>query len=78
MIEYGRIFNQARKEQGFKSQEQLDAFYAEYDHTQACSECQKPGIGVWLDDGYQPTMNRCVVAQKLYAAYCACTDRSES
>ena len=68
---YGRSFNQARKAQGFKSQAQLDAFFAHYDHQKACAECQKPGPGVLLDDGYQPTMNECDAAKLLYRAYLA-------
>ena len=64
-----RVFTQGRKEQGFKSQEHLDAFHRYYDHTKACAKCQKPGPGVELDDGIQPTLNRCVVAQDLYRLY---------
>lgn len=60
-----RNFTQARKEQGFKSQAHLDAFFRYYDHTKACAECQKPGPGVWLDDGFQPTQNRCDEAKRL-------------
>ena len=67
MENFGRIFNQARKDQGFKSQTHLDAFYAHYDHTKACPECQKPGPGVWLDDGFQPTMNECEEGKRLSA-----------
>jgi len=66
---YDRLFNDARKSQGFKSQENLDAFYAHYDHGKSCPECQKPGPMVELADGMQPTMNSCPVHQKLYADY---------
>lgn len=62
---FGRTFNQQRKEQGFRSQAHLDAFYTYFDHTEACVECQKPGKGVLLDDGYQPTCNRCGIALEL-------------
>jgi len=64
--EYGRVFNSARQEQGFISQADLDAFYRHYDHQKNCSECQQHGPGVWLDDGFQPTMNSCAVADRLY------------
>jgi hypothetical protein len=65
MTEFGRTFNQARKAQGFSSQAHLDAFYRHFDHIENCPECQKPGSGVLLDDGFQPTMNRCDLAQEL-------------
>lgn len=64
---FGRIFNAARKAQGFHSQLQLDAFYAYMDHRAGCAECQKPGPGVALDDGYQPTMSECTEAKRLLA-----------
>jgi len=63
--EYNRTFDAARKAQGFKSQAHLDAFMRYFDHTQDCPECQKPGRGILLDDGFQPTMNRCAVALDL-------------
>lgn len=66
-IRFGREFNQARKDQGFKSQAHLDAFYAAYDHTKVCAECQKPGTPVELDDGMQPTMARCEEGRRLDA-----------
>jgi len=65
MTEFGRQFNEARKQQGFRSQAHLDAFYRHFDHTETCQECQKPGSGVLLDDGFQPTMNRCETARQL-------------
>ena len=67
--QYGRTFNEARKAQGFTSQANLDAFFRHYDHSKTCAECQKPGPGVLLDDGYQPTMNSCPEHQELYKAY---------
>lgn len=70
-MEYGRLFDAARKAQGFKSQEQLDGFYRHYDHTHSCVECQKPGPGAFIDDGFQPTQNQCAVASRLFAAYCS-------
>ena len=64
-MEYSRIFNEARKTQGFKSQAHLDAFYAVMDHRDGCVECQKTGHGVWIGDGFQPTQNECAEAQRL-------------
>lgn len=64
------VLNEARKAQGFTSQEQLDGFFRYYDHTKACTECQKPGPAMPLDDGMQPTENRCEKAQALFAEYC--------
>lgn len=65
MTEFGRDFNETRRKQGFRSQAHLDAFYAHFDHTESCTACQQPGPGVLLDDGFQPTMNRCNVAREL-------------
>jgi len=65
-----RLLDAGRIAQGFRSQAMLDAFFLHYDHTKACAECQKPGRGVELDDGIQPTMNTCAEADRLYAAYC--------
>lgn len=67
--EFGRVLNKARIDHGFKSQRQLDAFYAHNDHQHACAECQKPGRMVELSDGMQPTLNSCSVADALYAEY---------
>lgn len=60
-MEFGRVFNAARREQGFRNQEHLDAFYRYMDHVESCAECQKPGHSVWLegDASWQPTVNRC-------------------
>lgn len=63
-----RTFNEQRREQGFKSQAHLDAFFRYYDHTQACAECQKASKPVWVDDCFQPTQNRCAEALTLQAA----------
>lgn len=81
MSEFGRIFNKARRAQGFRSQAHLDAFYRHFDHIESCPECQKPGAGVLLDDGFQPTMNHCEIAQALdkatqALAYAPPTDKS--
>ena len=64
-----RVFNTARQQQGFKSQAQLDAFYAHYDHVEACHACKALDGYVLLSDGYQPTMGECQEAQRLYRAY---------
>ena len=65
----GRVLNESRKAQGFKSQAQLDGFFAHYDHQKNCAECQRPGPMLALDDGMQPTMNECAVSKELLKAY---------
>ena len=60
-----RKYTEARKAQGFRSQDHLDAFYRYYDHVSACPECQKPGPAAVIDDGYQPTHMLCLVARLL-------------
>lgn len=60
----GRTFDQGRKEQGFKSQEHLDAFYAYLDHTKSCPKCQQFGH-VALDDGYQQVQIICPEGERL-------------
>ena len=67
--EYGRIFDAARQQQGFRSQAQLDAFYAYYDHVKTCPDCKALNGYVLLDDGYQPTGGECPQAKALYHAY---------
>lgn len=62
MATYNRSFDAARKAQGFRSQDHLDAFFAYFDHTENCSDCKALDGHVLLDDGYQPTMGRCTVA----------------
>ena len=69
-----RNFDKARRQQGFRSQEHLNAFFEYYDHTCACPECQKPGQPVLVDDGYQPAMNRCDKARSLEAKCWAIAD----
>jgi hypothetical protein len=71
---FGRDFNQARQQQGFRSQAHLDAFYRHYDHTCQCAECQQPGPSVAIDDGFQPTQNRCDVARTLETEMWAISD----
>lgn len=66
--DFTRVFNEARRDQGFRNQEHLDAFYRYTDHRRGCQECQRPGPGMWVDDGWQPTRNSCEVADRLFAA----------
>ena len=61
-----RILDAGRIAQGFKSQAQLDAAWKYWDHTKACSECGKPGPGVELSDGIQPTVTECDIARELF------------
>ena len=62
-----RIYDDNRKAQGFRSQGHLDAFFAYYDHTTACPECQTSGPGAIIDDGCQPTHLLCPTARALDA-----------
>jgi len=65
-----RRFTQARREQGFRSQAHLDAFYVAYDHKQACGECGQPGPAAWLegDASWQPTERECAEGRRLEVA----------
>lgn len=65
---YDRVWNQARKEQGFKNQDELDAFFAYYDHSKTCPKCQKFG-SVRCDDGYQPVQILCDEGERIYSVY---------
>lgn len=67
MTTCGRIFDAARKAQGFLSQAHLDAFYAYFDHVQNCADCKARDGYVLLDDGYQPTTGMCDEAHRLDA-----------
>lgn len=66
--EYGRVYNEARQAQGFKSQVHLDAFFAYYDHAKTCPNCQGM-TGVALDDGFQPVQILCGDGERLYSVY---------
>jgi hypothetical protein len=67
--EFTRTFNAARREQGFKSQAHLDAFYAAYDHEKACAACQRPGTPYeTTDGGLMATSARCEEGKRLDAA----------
>lgn len=65
----GRVFDDQRKAQGFRSQAHLDAFYTYYDHRQACAECSLPGPSVWLFDGWQPTLQECAEGRRLFVLF---------
>jgi len=69
MNNFGRIFNEERKAQGFESQAQLDAFYRERDHAATCSICGNVGGYVELSDGMQPVMGQCDIGKQLYRDY---------
>lgn len=68
-----RTFTKARREQGFQSQEHLDAFYAYLDHQQECTAAGGgcgPGPDAWMesDASWQPTLAECPQAKALYQA----------
>jgi hypothetical protein len=67
-VNAGRAYDEQRREQGFRSQAHLDAFYASHDHTQACAVCSSIGGYAPYDDGMQPYMNQCEMGRSLYAA----------
>jgi hypothetical protein len=64
----GRTFNAMRREQGFKSQEHIDAFYAFMDHRKGCKACSSVAGYVWHADGEQPYEGRCEEGKRLDAA----------
>lgn len=66
---YNRTFDEARRLQGFKSQAQLDAFFAHYDHTKDCADCRALNSYVELSDGPQPTQGQCAIAKSLDAEF---------
>lgn len=65
-----RIFNVARKEQGFRDQDHLSKFFTYLDHRAGCEKCQKPGGGFWNegDASWQPTVSECAEASNLLRA----------
>lgn len=65
---FTRQFTDERREQGFRSQPHLDAFYASNDHAQACPTCSRIGGYVPIDDGMQPYMDQCETGRALFAA----------
>jgi hypothetical protein len=66
MVPIERTCTAARQAQGFRSQAHLDAFLRYYDHVEGCAACQRPGEGVLLDDGWQPTRRECDTARELF------------
>ena len=64
----GRTLTVARIAQGFRSQGQLDAFYAAFDHTSTCPTCSQIAGAAPIDDGMQPTMGRCAEGRRLETA----------
>ncbi len=64
-----RLFTSARRDQGFRSQAHLDAWYRYSDHVRSCEECQRPGEPMWLegDASWQPTHRSCAEADRLFA-----------
>jgi len=62
-----RRWTRARREQGFRSSEHLQAFNDYYDHTQACAECGTPGKSVLTDEGWQETAVVCPEGRRLDA-----------
>lgn len=68
MSTFTRTFDAARQAQGFRSQAHLDAFFALFDHCNACKACAARDGYVELDDGMQPTQGRCDEARRLDTA----------
>lgn len=63
-----RVLDQTRREQGFRDQAHLDAFFAYYDHVQGdCAVCGTPGPAHWneADASWQPTMQICPTGREL-------------
>lgn len=62
-----RIFTERRKQQGFVSQEHLDAFYRYFDHRQDCPICNRiAGYAELPSDGsLQPYCGNCEISRKL-------------
>ena len=69
---FDRVLTPERIAQGFKSQAQLDAFYARWDHDNPdnrCPACKALDSWIPFEDGYQPTCGACPIARELYSAY---------
>ena len=64
--EFGRILTDARKAQGFKSQDHLDAFYRSFDHQQSCTVCSTIAGYMELSDGLQPYLGQCDEGAQLF------------
>lgn len=65
-----REYNEARRQQGFKSAEHLAAFFVVYDHARECPNCQGIDGGMEVDDGWQPAAKRCDEWKRLDREYC--------
>lgn len=63
----GRVFDAARKAQGFKSQEHLDAFYAYHDHSkqECCQHFEQQVIGGSFDWSCYAVQQLCAEGQRL-------------
>jgi len=61
-----RVWDDARKAQGFRSQAHLDAFYRASDHQRECTGCG-PGPAMWLEGSasWQPAMRLCATGRQL-------------
>lgn len=65
-MEFSRTFNQARKEQGFRSQAHLDAFFTHYDHQKGCAVCQNVGEIPDGQGGYYLVGGDCAEEKRLH------------
>jgi len=66
-----RLYTDARKKQGFRSQAHLDAFYAAFDHARTCPDCQGSAY-VARHDGLQPVSVHCDTWKQLDALEATC------
>ena len=60
-----RTMNASRRNQGFRTQAHLDAFFRFYDHHRACGVCSSVAGHFELDDGMQPYERRCAEGRRL-------------
>ena len=77
MKQYNRVFDEARKSQGFKSQAHLDAFFRIMDHKDGCAVCQSRGPMVECFGDMQPTMQECDEAKRLWREELRIADQSK-
>lgn len=61
-------YTEARRAQGFKSQEHLDAFNRYYHHSK-CACCQGVTSSNHWNDGYQPAQALCAEGERLFKEY---------
>ncbi len=66
-----RTLTKARRRQGFRSQEHLNAFYRYYDHDAECDTCGAPEADYWneADASWQPTTRICPTGRELRAEW---------